>query len=160
MTILLPVLAIAFAAVCVWLTVRVVNRRERWAKWMLAAGISTAMYGGAYPALLDPNPQWDKTETVYLSGPHGEGRYIIVPAEGARPVPNYRFGGVVVKVVFTPAHWLDRFARRMKWAARPTDHSPAHAAFECWKFAHSLALVCTRQSKRFIGFIDTLAVKL
>ena len=121
MTILLPVLAIAFAAVCVWLTVRVVNRRERWAKWMLAAGISTAMYGGAYPALLDPNPQWDKTETVYLSGPHGEGRYIIVPAEGARPVPNYRFGGVVVKVVFTPAHWLDRFARRMKWAARPTD---------------------------------------
>jgi hypothetical protein len=33
MTILLPALAIAFAAVCVWLGVRFYNRRERWAKW-------------------------------------------------------------------------------------------------------------------------------
>ena len=32
MTILLPTLAVAFAAFCVWLTVRIVNRRERWAK--------------------------------------------------------------------------------------------------------------------------------
>jgi len=37
MPILLPILAVAFAAICVWLTVRVVNRRERWAKWTLAA---------------------------------------------------------------------------------------------------------------------------
>ena len=37
MTILLPTLAIAFAAFCVWLTVRIVNRRERWAKRTLAA---------------------------------------------------------------------------------------------------------------------------
>jgi hypothetical protein len=37
MTIVLPALAVAFAAFCVWLTVRVVNRRERWAKWTLAA---------------------------------------------------------------------------------------------------------------------------
>jgi hypothetical protein len=27
----------AYTALCVWLTVRVVNRRERWAKWTLAA---------------------------------------------------------------------------------------------------------------------------
>jgi hypothetical protein len=33
MTILLPTLAVAFAAFCVWLTVRIVNRRERWATW-------------------------------------------------------------------------------------------------------------------------------
>ncbi len=32
---LLPALAIAFAAFCVWLTVRTFNRRERWAKWTL-----------------------------------------------------------------------------------------------------------------------------
>lgn len=32
MTIILPTLGIAFAAFCVWLTVRTVNRRERWAK--------------------------------------------------------------------------------------------------------------------------------
>ena len=32
MTIILPALAAAFAAFCVWLTVRIVNRKERWAK--------------------------------------------------------------------------------------------------------------------------------
>jgi hypothetical protein len=35
-TIQLSTLAVAFAAFCVWLTVRIVNRRERWAKWTLA----------------------------------------------------------------------------------------------------------------------------
>ena len=29
---IIPLLAVAFAAFCVWLIVRVVNRRERWAK--------------------------------------------------------------------------------------------------------------------------------
>ena len=33
MTIILPALAVAFAALVVWLVVRIVNRRERWAKW-------------------------------------------------------------------------------------------------------------------------------
>jgi hypothetical protein len=32
-------LAIAFAAFCVWLAVRIINRRERWAKWTLAASV-------------------------------------------------------------------------------------------------------------------------
>jgi hypothetical protein len=36
MTILIPALAIAFAAVCIWLMVRIINRKERWAKWTLA----------------------------------------------------------------------------------------------------------------------------
>ena len=36
MTIQLLTPAVAFAAICVWLTVRVVNRRERWAKRTLA----------------------------------------------------------------------------------------------------------------------------
>ncbi len=31
------ILAVSFAALCVWLIVRIVNRRERWAKWTLAA---------------------------------------------------------------------------------------------------------------------------
>jgi hypothetical protein len=50
MTILLPALAIAFAAFCVWLTVRIVNRRERWAKWMaLAAAIGIpALYVASF----------------------------------------------------------------------------------------------------------------
>jgi hypothetical protein len=37
MTILLPTLAVVFAAVCVWLTVRLIARRERWAMGTLAA---------------------------------------------------------------------------------------------------------------------------
>lgn len=37
MTLLLATLAVSFAAFCIWLTVRIANRRERWAKWMLAA---------------------------------------------------------------------------------------------------------------------------
>ena len=39
MSIVLSSLAVAFAAFCVWLTVRLVNRRERWAKRTLAAVI-------------------------------------------------------------------------------------------------------------------------
>ena len=37
MAIALAVTGVAFAAFCVWLTVRIVNRRERWAKWLLAS---------------------------------------------------------------------------------------------------------------------------
>src|SRR5580765_2867040 len=37
MAIALAITGIAFAALCVWLTVRIVNRRERWAKRTLAA---------------------------------------------------------------------------------------------------------------------------
>jgi ABC-type Fe3+ transport system permease subunit len=50
MTVLLPALAVAFATFCVWLTVRIVNRRERWAQWTLAAIIFVT----AYPMSLGP----------------------------------------------------------------------------------------------------------
>jgi hypothetical protein len=33
--VLLPILAVSVAALCVWLTVRILNRKERWAKWTL-----------------------------------------------------------------------------------------------------------------------------
>lgn len=56
MTIVLPALAAAFAAFCVWLSVRIVNRRERWAKWMLAtAFIGTPML---YVASFGPVCWW------------------------------------------------------------------------------------------------------
>jgi hypothetical protein len=32
MSVILPALAVAFIAFCIWLSVRIVNRRERWAK--------------------------------------------------------------------------------------------------------------------------------
>src|SRR5262245_28280537 len=34
--VVLPALGVAFVALVVWLTVRIINRRERWAKWTLA----------------------------------------------------------------------------------------------------------------------------
>lgn len=36
MTLLLPAIALTVAAFCVWLTIRIMNRRERWAKRTLA----------------------------------------------------------------------------------------------------------------------------
>jgi hypothetical protein len=50
MTVLLTILAVTFAAFCVWLTVRIVNRRERWAKWTLACLLigTPAMYLGSF----------------------------------------------------------------------------------------------------------------
>jgi len=37
---LLPALAVAATAFCVWLTVRIANRKERWAKWTLAGAVA------------------------------------------------------------------------------------------------------------------------
>jgi len=54
MTIALPALAVAFAAFCVWLAVRIFNRRERWAKWT-AIGLIVAL---AYPASFGPACWW------------------------------------------------------------------------------------------------------
>jgi hypothetical protein len=47
----LLVLAVAFSAFCVWLTVRIVNRRERWAKWTAVALIVALI---AYPLSIGP----------------------------------------------------------------------------------------------------------
>jgi hypothetical protein len=89
--------------------------------WSMAAVPLLAVYGVTYWALLDPDPQWDKTETVYLSGPGGEGRYIDVPAEGARLVPQYRLVGRAGEAIFAPAHWVDCKLRRTRWAAPAAD---------------------------------------
>jgi hypothetical protein len=50
--ILLPALAFGYAAFCAWLAVRIVNRRERWAKWTLAAsfGVPLLYAAGFGPA--------------------------------------------------------------------------------------------------------------
>jgi hypothetical protein len=48
-TIILPALAVAFAAFCVWLAVRIFNRRERWAKWTLATVVGLpVLYAAAF----------------------------------------------------------------------------------------------------------------
>src|SRR5260221_436734 len=51
MIIVMPALAVAFAAFCVWLTVRTVNRRERWATWT-ALGLLIVLVG--YPLSIGP----------------------------------------------------------------------------------------------------------
>jgi hypothetical protein len=52
MSIVLPSLAVAFAALCVWLGVRVFNRRERWAKWTAAVALVVAFV--VYPLSAGP----------------------------------------------------------------------------------------------------------
>ena len=37
MALALAIFGVTFAAFCVWLTVRIINRRERWAKWTAVA---------------------------------------------------------------------------------------------------------------------------
>jgi len=43
MSMVLPALASVFAALCVWLGVRIANRRERWAKWTAVVGVVGAV---------------------------------------------------------------------------------------------------------------------
>ncbi len=51
----LAIFGVAFAAFCVWLTVRVVNRREKWAK--RTAVVLTVLMTLAYPLSVGPG-QW------------------------------------------------------------------------------------------------------
>jgi hypothetical protein len=51
MTILLSTLVVAFAAFCVWLTVRIVNRRDRWVKRMAVLALALLV---AYPLSIGP----------------------------------------------------------------------------------------------------------
>jgi hypothetical protein len=55
-TAVLPALACAFAASCVWLTVRIINRRERWAKCAGAGLVLLALVG--YPLSIGPAAIW------------------------------------------------------------------------------------------------------
>lgn len=67
MTVLFPTLAVAFAAFCVWLTVRIINRRERWTKWTLAAVVSLPVL---YVASFGPACWWmAKTVPEFPGGP-------------------------------------------------------------------------------------------
>jgi hypothetical protein len=52
MSIVLPALAVAFAAFCVWLGVRIYNRRERWAKWTAAGLVAVVVL--VYPLSIGP----------------------------------------------------------------------------------------------------------
>ena len=51
MSIVLAAIGVAFAAFCVWLGVRIFNRRERWAKW---TALAIAAVLAAYPLGIKP----------------------------------------------------------------------------------------------------------
>jgi hypothetical protein len=54
MALFLLTFGIAYASVCVWLSVRIVNRRELWAKWTMAATLALT---ASYPLSMGPL-QW------------------------------------------------------------------------------------------------------
>lgn len=63
MDLIAAIFAIPFAAFCVWLGVRVINRRERWAKWTAVAVLVLVVYPAslgpaAYLARATGKPDW------------------------------------------------------------------------------------------------------
>jgi drug/metabolite transporter superfamily protein YnfA len=64
MAVALSIFGVAFAAFCVWLTVRIINRRERWAKWTVVALTAFAAI-----ALLVQPPTWARVNALNNYGP-------------------------------------------------------------------------------------------
>ena len=49
--VIMSTLGVSFAALCVWLGVRIISRRERWAKWTLAIALALVLI---YPLSFTP----------------------------------------------------------------------------------------------------------
>ncbi len=80
--------AVAFAAFCVWLAVRLVNRRERWTKWTAVAWTAgvllSAGYVGVYRQLILVVPTWtDGAKSVYGPPTYIQVAYIGPPCQGS-----------------------------------------------------------------------------
>src|SRR5579872_7207719 len=106
MAIALAIFEVAFAAFCIWLMVRIVNRRERWAKWtamvLVIAGLTFGSYSGIYLLMVKEHLTWGgffkKVEPDYRSWPN--------PKPLTYPVFWEKF--------FRPVHSLDRKIRPQK----------------------------------------------
>jgi hypothetical protein len=122
MTIGLPALAASFAAFCVWLAVRIVNRRERWAKRTLAIVLfgTPALYvlsfGPACWFAKPPRQEFSSIETWnYSPSPYAVAPRIYWPlgwliANGPEPLRRsllwyVRLGGN--DFVLLPARWSE-----------------------------------------------------
>jgi len=83
MSIALLVLAVAFGACCIWLTVRIVNRRERWAKWTAVALVLGLPL--LYVLSIGPMCWFSTPHTIGIAGParnpfaSSEDRAIVLP---------------------------------------------------------------------------------
>jgi len=106
MSFVLPPLAVGFAAFCVWLAVRIVNRQERWAKWMLAAApmLVVFLYPIAYLLLMDP--LW----TIPYFGAGQWERYPVYP--------SWFLDQEDAETCFRFAHEIDRRLRPDFWSER------------------------------------------
>jgi|SRR5579863_9504478 len=100
MTILLPTLAATFAALYVWLTMRIVNRRERWAKWTLAGVVGVPMlyvlsFGPA--CWLAVHQKWIRGTVNSVYSPVAWARLKVVPDSVGRAIDWYAsVGGIVL----------------------------------------------------------------
>ncbi|HEY2250359.1 MAG TPA: hypothetical protein VGH74_04830 [Planctomycetaceae bacterium] len=90
----LSILAVAFAAFCLWLTVRIVSRRERWAKCTVALLIVLA----AYPLSMGP---WI---ALYI-GAHRHQKNFVVPFEIYRPIAFVAHNSPAKDVFGQYVHW-------------------------------------------------------
>ena len=123
--VVLAVLSASFAAL-LWMIIRIINRRERWAIWTLAlAGAAVvAVYVGAYLQMVQPLFPDDSVlggrAVIALARKGSDPRSRIVALQpdysgviwyGSEPPgkqqPWERF--------FAPVHWIDRRIRRHIW---------------------------------------------
>ncbi|MBS0262563.1 MAG: hypothetical protein JSS02_11480 [Planctomycetes bacterium] len=103
MNLVFPVLMVGLGACVIWLLVRFVNRRERWAAWLAVALLVGLSYPGAYLALLAGKVYW----LIGVDAASQQNLYVTSP--------RYRLSGPVVKSLFAPVHWVDRRVRSEYW---------------------------------------------
>jgi hypothetical protein len=89
----LSIFGVTFAALCVWLTVRIINRRERWAKWTLAAVIGLPVL---YAASFGPACWW-LFPSRKMAAAAGDGKVL---AMIRKPVP----------AIYLPVLWFHQCA--------------------------------------------------
>jgi hypothetical protein len=72
MALVVSIIGIVFTALCVWLTVRIINRRERWAKWTLAGvdGLPVLYVASFGPVCwaysrVPKSEEWDAPDFIY-----------------------------------------------------------------------------------------------
>jgi hypothetical protein len=89
----MPVIGVAFTAFCVWLGVRIVNRRERWAKWTAGAVALSVLYVLAFSPLhllyhSVAMPNWAKGLMLIAYYPL-DAAYYLSPEPIRKPLDEY-----------------------------------------------------------------------
>ena len=95
---------VAFAAFCVWLTVRIVNRRERWAKWTAAivVGVPLLYVASFGPACwISSRANFGDVAVERTYGPLIQGLFYREPS---------RFAWF-----YESMHWYSRLAANKEW---------------------------------------------